>query len=117
MIRVEFLIFTALPAGVSFETTMIVWFRAIGDENNAFFNAHLAAAKYAAEERVESYVIRSDTGSMRYGFGAGAIHTPTTALYRIMHMGLPVFFDFGTCAWHPLPEEEAEEEVHAFVSA
>ncbi len=100
--------FITHPSGKSFESTDLT---SRGDEKDAFFKAHLHAAKHAANSRSSAWVTRSDTGDERYGFGPDAFITPTTVLYKITQMGLPSYWDDASTSWAPMPLEEADEEV------
>lgn len=96
--------FRVLPGGKTFQTSdMDV---TVGDTSGAYGKAHLHAAQQAANLKAASWVVRDDTGDMRYGFGPDAIYVPTTHLYRITQMGLNSCFDYAATAWVPLEEEE-----------
>ncbi len=102
------LLFVVKPGGASFETRR--------DDRtgvlvipDGFYRAHLHAARQAAEHKITSWVTRDDTGEERYGFGLGAMFTPTTVLYQITQMGLASFWDQNVESWVPLPA--AEESV------
>lgn len=95
--------FTVLPGGQSFQTSDL---DLGGDTAQAFFRAHVHAARQAASLHTAFYVIRSDTGQKRYGFGPMAMLDPATYLYKIMHMGLASYWDYASTEWVPLEEEE-----------
>ena len=96
-------LFIVRPGGASFETEI----------GNGFYEAHLSAARQAATKKIVSWVVRSDTGEKRYGFGPGAIHSPACVLRRVMEFGLSSYWDFGTESWVPLPEIETHTERYA----
>lgn len=100
-------VFSVLPGGASFAASE----SGGPDTNNAYFHAHLCAARQAAEHKITSWVVRNDTGEERYGFGRTAFLTPTTVLYQIMQMALASYWDDAQNAWVPLPAEEAETKV------
>lgn len=100
--------FIVQPGGVSFETK-------VGHNGETsgygFSRAHLHAARQAANDKTPSWVVRSDTGSARYGFGPAAFLTPTTVLYKIMQMGLSSYWEDASQSWVPLPSTEEDTEV------
>jgi hypothetical protein len=97
--------FVVHPSARSFESSDLT---SRGDEKDAYFKAHLHAAKSAANSKSASWVTRSDTGSERYGFGRNAFVTPTTVLYKIMQLGLSSYWCDASTSWVPLPIEEED---------
>ena len=99
------------PCGESFETSLVT--NKVGDGNEAHFHAHVYAARQAAEQKLQSYVTRVDTGDARYGFDTSASFTTTSDLYKIMQMGMASCWDYHTVSWLPLPDIEAEVDEFA----
>lgn len=104
-------IFSVHPFGMSFATSDMDITR--GDTRNAFFRAHLSAARQAANLMIPSHVLRDDRGEERMGFGPGAESKPSSDLYKILQMGLASYWDHPTCSWMPTPRAIHSEEREA----
>lgn len=102
--------FTVMPGGASFETSDLSLRQ--GDQNGAFGKAHQHAACQAAAQKVPSYVIRSDTGNERYGFGPDAWRIPSTCLYQITRLGHASAWDYASTSWVPVKADQAYTEYN-----
>lgn len=104
-------IFLVMPGSIAFPTSDMS--TGAGDTSRAFFHAHCFAAKQAAGQRVPSYVLRLDTGTLHYGFGTEALVSTKGVLREIVEKGYPSLWDFKTKCWLPLPPEgENEREAN-----
>lgn len=109
----EINVFSVWPFGMQFPTSDMSITH--GDTNHAFFKAHLAAARQAAQLMIPSWVLRDDVEYRMY-FGPGAEGSPASDLYKILQMGLASYWDRPTSSWRPLlgvlqPEEKLAERL------